>query len=220
MFKRLQYQMPNAIQSLLKGVVWRLPSNAGCSKKSEIERNKSIYLTFDDGPNPDTTPSLLNVLRKNNIKATFFLVGENAEKYPDLVQRIKEGGHIVGAHTYNHLKGWKTSKQQYLDNLLRAEQAIKPNSKLFRPPYGKMTLCQYLQIRKTHTVVLWDLITHDYDKNHTPEMILQAIKRYSRDGSVVVFHDSQKAKDNLFAVLQDAIDFWTEKGYIFQEIKI
>ena len=262
--------MPNVIQSLLKGVVWRLPlSDNKQSGKGEIPQqirnekqvwneeqvlnekqvwnekqvrkekqvrdktnphscegrylngrlvqggDKALYLTFDDGPNPETTPWLLEVLRKNKIKATFFLVGENAQRYPDLVRQIKADGHIVGTHTYNHLKGWCTPTCEYVLNIKKAEQAIQPNSVLFRPPYGKMSIQQFLEIKKEHTIVLWDLITHDYDKNHSPEMILKAIRKYSRDGSIVVFHDSLKAQANLFAVIGEAIDFWKDTGYEF-----
>lgn len=234
--------MPNAVQNLLRGVVWRLPFTAvrdferqngkgeipqQARNEEIVKRNdgvvrnekKLLYLTFDDGPNLETTPLLLDLLRQNEIKATFFLVGENAQRYPELVEKIKSEGHTVGTHTFNHLKGWKTSTKNYLENVRMAERAVEPNSNLFRPPYGKMSIRQYLQIRKMHTIVLWDLITHDYDRAHSPEKIMQAVRKYSRDGSIVVFHDSLKAKDNLFAVLQEAIDFWTEEGYEFQPIR-
>lgn len=184
------------------GALWR-------KKGSE----KVIYLTFDDGPIPQITQKVLAILDSYGVKATFFCVGGNVEKYPDEYNRILDSGHRVGNHTHNHIKGFNHTKDAYLKNIQKAATFI--HSDLFRPPYGQITPAQLRLLKQTHTVVLWDLITRDYNAKLSPEYIMGKIKTMSRNGSIVVFHDSVKAEKNLFAVLPQAIEFWKKEGYQF-----
>lgn len=193
----------NSLRLFYRGAVWRI-------NKEE----KAIYLTFDDGPVPEVTPAVLDILDKYGIKATFFCVGDNVTKHPDVYAEVLRRGHHVGNHTHNHLKGFECSTEHYLNNVEKAAGVI--NSKLFRPPYGRVTPKQLKLLCKQYKVVLWDLITRDYNKKLSPEYIMKIIKRLSRNGSVVVFHDSIKAHENMFAVLPQAIEFWQKEGYQFK----
>lgn len=187
------------------GAIWRIK-----------QREKTIYLTFDDGPIPEVTPLVLDILDKYNIKATFFCVGENVYKHPDVFEEVKRRGHHVGNHTYNHLKGFVTSLENYMDNVQKADEQI--HSHLFRPPYGRIKRSQLHALTKKYRVVLWDLVTRDYNKKLSPEFIMKNVRRLSRNGSVVVFHDSLKAEKNMLAVLPQAIEYWQSKGYQFDTL--
>jgi len=162
---------------------------------------------------PEVTPLVLDLLDEHNIKATFFCVGENVQKHPDTFAQVMSRGHKVGNHTFNHLKGFSVTDEEYYDNIDKAAELI--DSKLFRPPYGRITGKQMKKLRDRYTIIMWDVITHDYNKNLSPETIMRTIKRYSRNGSLVVFHDSIKAKENVLAVLPLAIEYWKSKGYTF-----
>lgn len=208
---RIIYQIPSAIQHLYRGVVWRILQ----------PQQKTVYLTFDDGCIPQVTPKVLDILRQYNIKATFFLVGENISKHPELLQQIISEQHSVGCHTYKHLKGTKTPINQYLESIEATDRLIRQSggqTGLFRPPYGKITLRQKRVISQSHKIILWDLITHDYNKNYSPQKILNAIQKYTRNGSIILFHDSIKAQDNMLAVLPKAIEYLLSQGYKFQTI--
>ena len=174
---------------------------------------KVVYLTFDDGPCPHTTPLLLDILERNNIKATFFCVGDNVRKFPDLFAELKRRGHHVGNHTMHHLKGFRVDYQTYIDDVAEADGYI--DSILMRPPYGRIKWSQLHTLRQKYTVVFWDVITRDYNACLTPEQVLRIVKRYTRNGSIVVFHDSKKASKNMLAVIQPAIDFLKSEGYDF-----
>lgn len=174
---------------------------------------KVIYLTFDDGPVPEVTPFVLDILDKFNLKATFFCVGENVQKYPELYTRVINLGHKTGNHTFNHLKGFRVSTDEYKSNVDKAAEYI--DSELFRPPYGRITCRQKRLIQSRFQIIMWDLLTRDYNRKLAPEFIFKNIKQYSRNGSIVVFHDSIKAKDNMLAVLPLAIEFWKNEGYAF-----
>ena len=174
---------------------------------------KVVYLTFDDGPCPDTTPLLLDILERNNIKATFFCVGDNVRKFPDLFAELKRRGHHVGNHTMHHLKGFRVDYQTYIDDVAEADGYI--DSTLMRPPYGRIKWSQLHTLRQKYTVVFWDVITRDYNACLTPEQVLRIVKRYTRNGSIIVFHDSKKAAKNMLAVIQPAIDFLKNEGYDF-----
>ena len=179
------------------------------------KENNNIYLTFDDGPVPEVTPFVLETLQKYNAKATFFCVGENAEKHPDLINRILAEGHIIGNHSFNHLNGWKTSSKIYVENIRKCGLIIR--SKLFRPPYGKITLRQSYMLRD-YKIIMWDVLSGDYNKKMSEETCFRNIKRYARKGSIIVFHDSIKAKKNLFAVLPRVLDHLSHEGYSFVTI--
>jgi peptidoglycan-N-acetylglucosamine deacetylase len=174
---------------------------------------KVIYLTFDDGPVPEATPEVLDILDKYKIKATFFCVGENVQKYPVLYAELLRQGHKTANHTFNHLKGFSTPTEAYVENVQKGATYI--NSKLFRPPHGQITPRQRKILNSQYEIIMWDLITHDYDRKLKPSTILTNIKNYSRNGSIVVFHDSIKAKDNMLAVLPLAIEYWISEGYGF-----
>ena len=198
----MNIQFPRLLRPLWGKVVWRKDPS-----------KKVIYLTFDDGPVPEVTPLVLDLLDEHNIKATFFCVGENVQKHPDTFAQVMSRGHKVGNHTFNHLKGFSVKDEEYYDNIDKAAELI--DSKLFRPPYGRVTGKQMKKLRDRYAIIMWDVITHDYNKSLSPETIMRTIKRYSRNGSLVVFHDSIKAKENLLAVLPLAIEYWKSKGYTF-----
>ncbi len=188
---------------LQQGTLWR-------GNKKE----KAIYLTFDDGPTPRITTEVLDILDRYGIKATFFCIGKNVEKHPDIYQEILQRGHQVGNHTHTHLKGMKCFTSTYLKDIEKASTVI--NSTLFRPPYGQIRLNQIRSLGKQYKVVLWDLVTRDYNPKLSPEYILRKIKTMTRNGSIIIFHDSVKAQKNLFAVLPSAIEFWQKEGYEFK----
>jgi len=199
----MNIQFPDLLRPFLGKLLWR---------KSSSE--KVIYVTFDDGPVPEVTPRVLDMLDEYNIKATFFCVGENVEKYPELYNDILRRGHKTGNHTYNHLKGISVTTEEYVANVHKAAEII--DSRLFRPPYGRINFKQKKILRKEYEIVMWDLITQDYNKNLSPSQILQNIKLFSRNGSLVVFHDSLKAERNMLTVLPRAIEYWNSRGYRFE----
>ena len=199
----MNIQFPDLLRPFLGKLLWR--------KKSS---GKVIYITFDDGPVPEVTPRVLDMLDEYNLKATFFCVGENVEKYPELYQEILRRGHKTGNHTYNHLKGISVPTADYVANVKKASELI--DSRLFRPPYGRINFKQKKALQREYEIVMWDLITYDYNQNLTPNNILQNIKRYTRNGSLVVFHDSIKAERNMLTVLPRAIEYWNSKGYRFE----
>jgi len=198
----MNVQFPDMLRPFLGKLLWR---------KSSSE--KVIYITFDDGPVPEVTPLVLDLLDEYNIKATFFCVGENVEKYPEVYNEVLKRGHRTGNHTYNHLKGASVSTDEYVANVEKASLSIESN--LFRPPYGRIKKDQKKALKPGYEIVMWDVITHDYNSSLSPQTIMQNIRRYSRNGSLVVFHDSIKAERNMLTVLPLAIEYWNSKGYSF-----
>lgn len=169
-------------------MVWDMPANG----------EPTVYLTFDDGPHPTITPWVIDTLRENGASATFFCVGNNVARYPDTYQQILDNGHTTGNHTYNHLNGWKTNNDHYVKNIGQAAHHI--NSRLFRPPYGRIRLSQLRKLKKTNshwTVYMWDILSGDFDKNLTPEQCLENVLTHLAPGSIVVFHDSEKAAERM-----------------------
>lgn len=179
-------------------------------------KEKCIYLTFDDGPIPDVTPQVLNILKKYNIKATFFCVGENIVKHPDIFQLLLAAGHRIGNHTHNHLKGWKTPTAHYLQNIEQCQEFTK--TELFRPPYGQCTPSQFRQIRKNFEIMMWDVITYDFDQQLTPAQCYQNAIKHTTNGSIVVFHDNIKAIPRLYYALPKAIEYWVAQGFEFRTL--
>ncbi|MDC8002117.1 polysaccharide deacetylase family protein [Aequorivita todarodis] len=209
--------MPKFIQRLYPERIWAF------SRKQH-----SVYLTFDDGPIPKVTPWVLDELKKHHAKATFFCIGENVQKHPEIFQRIISEGHSIGNHTFNHLNGWKTATSAYIENVEKAERQMGNNSKfkiqdsrLFRPPYGKITSKQakILQ-RKGFKIVMWDIISYDYDAAISEEKCLQNVLKNIKPGSVVVFHDSLKAEKNLRYVLPKVLGFIGEKNWLCKPINL
>ncbi len=178
------------------------------------ERKNNIYLTFDDGPIPEITPWILDCLKEKHVKACFFCVADNVRKYPDLFQRILDEGHQVGNHTYNHLKGWDCADDQYMENIELADQLIA--SPLFRPPYGRIKKSQLRKVSKKYQVIMWDVLTGDYDKRISPEQCFKNAVQYTRDGSIIVFHDNIKAIDNVKYALPKTIDHLLVRGFRFR----
>lgn len=199
-------QPPLFYRMFFPGGYWRIPS------KDE----KTIYLTFDDGPIPDITDWVLDVLDKYKIKATFFCVGDNVRKYPSIYKEIISRGHIVGNHTFNHLQGIKTLTKNYISNTDKAATLIE--SDLFRPPHGHLRLPQFFKLKKRYRIVLWDVISRDYSKRQSPEQVLDNVKKYARNGSIVVFHDSLKAEKNMKYALPKAIEWLMSQGYVFKTL--
>ncbi|MCB0479891.1 MAG: polysaccharide deacetylase family protein [Flavobacteriales bacterium] len=180
-------------------------------------KEKIIYLTFDDGPIPEVTPWVLDVLKDYEIQATFFCVGENINKHPEVFERLKSGKHAIGNHTFNHLNGWNTPKSIYLDNFNLSEKTHATD--LFRPPYGRILKSQREAITQTHKVVMWDILTGDYDPQRSPLDCLNTCKKYLKNGSIVVFHDSIKAENNLRGSLVQFIEFALSQGFRFEKLR-
>lgn len=174
---------------------------------------KKVYLTFDDGPIPEATPFILDTLKERGIKATFFMVGENAFRYPDLLERVRAEGHAIGNHTYNHMGGAKHSINTYMNNIRKADEIL--HTHLFRPPHGWMKISQYAWLSRKYKVVMWDLVTRDYSRLLTAEDVVNNIKRYARNGSIITFHDSLKSIDKLHTALPESLDWLIANGYSF-----
>lgn len=199
----MTFQVPDIVKLLWKDVVWRMNP-----------AEKVIYLTFDDGPNPQITPQVLDILDEHGVKATFFCVGDNVRKYPDTFSEVTSRGHAVGNHTFNHIKGFKFSTADYVANVQKASEYIE--SRILRPPHGQIKFSQVRALKKNYKIIMWDLITFDYDKNVTPEQISRIVKKQTRNGSIVVFHDSLKAERNVLNTLPVALSFWKNQGYDFR----
>lgn len=193
---------PGLLRKIYKNSLWRMNSD-----------ERIIYLTFDDGPIEELTPWVLDVLKQYNVKATFFCVGNNIHKHNPIFQRLLQEGHRVGNHTYNHIKGWKTKTAAYLENVEQCQQLTQTN--LFRPPYGRIKKKQFSLISQAYTVVFWDVLTHDYDQLISPQICLENSIKYTRNGSIVVFHDNIKAQKNLKFVLPQYIEHFLKLNYKF-----
>ena len=181
---------------------------------------KTIYLSFDDGPHPSITEFVLNELDKYGAKATFFCIGRNVERYPAIFESIIAGGHTVGNHTYSHLNGWKTKTEVYSRDILEARKLI--NSDLFRPPYGRITRKQHKFLtsrEKPFKVIMWSVLSGDFDGGITPEQCCNNVLKNARSGSVVVFHDSDRANDRMRYALPVVLKHFTDKGYLFKKIE-
>ncbi|SFC63765.1 Peptidoglycan/xylan/chitin deacetylase, PgdA/CDA1 family [Flexibacter flexilis DSM 6793] len=189
---------------------------------------KTIYLTFDDGPIPEVTDFVLEELAKHKAKATFFCVGHNIEKHPDVFGRVLAQGHKVGNHTFNHLNGWKTEEETYLENIEACQkqmeaQASEPQyfsqgKKLFRPPYGRLTNLQAQALKPYYRLIMWDVLTADFDQTLSEEKCLRNAIRYTQCGSIVVFHDSLKAERNLRYVLPRYLKYFGRAGWRFETL--
>ena len=181
---------------------------------------EAVYLTFDDGPIPEVTPKVLEILARYDVKATFFMVGENIDKHPEVFRQVVEAGHTIGNHTYNHLKGWETEFHEYMDNVDRCQDVLRIQSTdLFRPPYGKATLQQRRALhQKGYRLIYWDILTRDYNSSVTPEAMLSKIKREVRPGSIINFHDSLKSNERTLAVLPQVIEWLRAQGYTLKTL--
>lgn len=223
---------PSLLKFIFRNWVWRLPS-----------KEKVLYLTFDDGPTPEITEWTLNELKKYEAKATFFCIGKNIAEHPQIFQKIIDENHAVGNHTNNHLNGWKTNTAAYLQNIEDVEKYFEEyatlkavtlsnstplktssvegrNLKLFRPPYGRLTLSQSKNIRKMgYKIMMWDVLSADFDPNVSNENCLENVIRNIENGSIIVFHDSVKASEKLKYVLPKVLEYYSFLGYKFNHIE-
>ena len=199
---------PEFIRHFFKKYTWKLvPEN---------EEDRVIYLTFDDGPIPEMTPGTLDMLKRYNAKATFFCVGDNVRKYPEIYSRILDEGHSVGNHTYNHLNGLRTKVAEYLDNVKLADPLI--NSNLFRPPHGTLKHKQTSELAKERRIILWDVLTKDYDRRISKERCWENVLNTVTPGAIVVFHDNLKAMENQRYALELTLERYSLNGYKFLAI--
>ena len=187
---------------------------------------EAVYLTFDDGPIPEVTPKVLAILEQYGVKATFFMVGENIDKHPEVFEQVVKAGHSIGNHTYNHVKGWKVSTEEYIANVRKWEEAVSHtpytihHTPLFRPPYGRTWLWQRKAVKRLgYEIYLWDVLTRDYNPKRTPEAMLRDIKKQTRPGSIINFHDSLKSNERMLEVLPKAIEWLLSKGYRLEALK-
>lgn len=195
---------PYPLRMIYPSLIWRFSVSA-----------KMLFITFDDGPVPFITPWILDTLKSYGAKATFFCVGENVTRYPEIYHRILSEGHTAGNHTYNHLNGWKTRTAAYLDNITKCSAVVKSN--LFRPPYGKLKRKQIRSsyLHDNYRIIMWDVLSYDYDQKVSPEKCLQNVLKYAREGSVIVFHDNIKAEKNLRYTLPQVLEYYSKKGFTF-----
>ena len=194
---------------------WYYPSLLWNKPRNE----KVIYLTFDDGPIPNVTDFVLKTLKVFNAKATFFCIGDNITKHPDVFERVKNGGHAIGNHTFNHLKGWITDDETYIQNILKCQTITQTN--LFRPPYGRIKKSQISNLKSKISnleIVMWDTLSGDFDINLSPEKCYQNVIKHTRNGSIIVFHDSLKAFDRLEYSLPRVLKYFSEKGFTFSTL--
>ena len=196
-------QPPQFFRQLYPRACWRMNAS-----------ERAVYLTFDDGPIPEVTPWVLDILDKYKVKATFFMVGDNVRKHPDEYKMVVERGHRIGNHSHNHLKGFAETTDHYLANVDMASCYISSN--LYRPPHGIMRMSQYRALSKRYRIIMWDLVTRDYNPKLTGEQGLGKVKRYARPGSTIPFHDSLRSVHNLHYALPRAIEWLLAEGYEFK----
>ena len=203
------------MRALYPNFIWRIPT-----------KKKEIFLTFDDGPIPEVTEFVLEELKKYNAKATFFCIGGNIEKYPDIFQKIVNQQHTIGNHTFNHVRGWDVEDDYYIDNFNECSREIfkqipNPKSQIpnfFRPPFGRIKRSQAKVILKTHKIVMWDVLTGDYDQSISQERVLSKTLQYTQKGSIVLFHDSIKASKNMIYALPKVLEHFSEQGFVFKSL--
>jgi len=201
---------PWLLKKLYPGLVWNLNRTERC-----------IFLTFDDGPVPIVTPFVLKNLKQHNAKATFFCIGDNVQKHPDIFKEVKADGHSIGNHTFNHLRGWKTEDDTYLQNFLKCNESLTTKTSLFRPPYGRIKRNQIKLLKAAKPglqIIMWDVLSGDFDMTLSPEKCLQYTLKHTENGSIVVFHDSLKAFNRLEYVLPKALEHWSKEGYKFMPL--
>jgi peptidoglycan/xylan/chitin deacetylase (PgdA/CDA1 family) len=211
----IPHRTPAILPFFFPTLTWRIATN-----------EKELFLTFDDGPIPGPTEFVLDILKQRKVGATFFCIGDNVRKHPEIFKQILAEGHAIGNHTFNHLSGWKTARRKYMENIRLCESEIlksinlpdKNSRYLFRPPYGRIPI----GIKKNlpeYRIVMWDVLTHDYDREMPPETCLNKSIEATRNGSIIVFHDSLKAEKNMTYVLPRYIDHFLERGYKFKSLE-
>ncbi len=208
------HRVPFFLPWLYPNLVWRIPTS-----------EKELFLTFDDGPVPGPTDFVLETLKKYSSKAAFFCIGDNVRKHPDTFKKVVNDGHAIGNHTFNHVKGWSVSLKKYVENVDQCDMELQSSKleaqslKLFRPPYGRITRNQ-IKALSEYKIIMWDVLTIDYNKNVSPESCLQNSIRSTRPGSIIVFHDSLKAERNMSYALPRFIGHFLEQGYVFKALPL
>jgi len=187
-----------------KSLIWNIPT-----------KENTLYLTFDDGPIPHLTMEILAILSDFNAKATFFCVGENAERYPQLIERMQQDGHMLGNHSHQHIKGWKSKVSNYLENIDKASQFIPSN--LFRPPYGQINYQQINLVKQKYKIIMWSVLSGDFDINLSSEQCLFNVLQ-SKPGDIIVFHDNYKAQEKVLDVLPQFLEYFVNKGFSFEHL--
>jgi peptidoglycan-N-acetylglucosamine deacetylase len=217
----IPFRTPFFLSWLYPQLLWRMP-----------DQEKKVYLTFDDGPVPGPTEFVLETLKQFNASATFFCIGDNVRKHTDVFSKVIAEGHSIGNHTFNHLKGWRTPLQAYLDNINQCEtefraslipdsritvnrQLSTDDSQLFRPPYGQITRNQISALKGTYKIIMWDVLSQDYRESMTPDKCIRGTIAATRNGSIVIFHDSYKAERNLMFTLPRYLEYLSDSGYSF-----
>lgn len=202
-------QPPLLYRLLFPECIWRIKRRAG---------KPVVFLTFDDGPIPEQTPWVLDLLDRYGIKATFFMVGDNVRKYPELYEEVKRRGHSHGNHTMHHMQGMKVKSVRYLRDVAEADNLIR--SSLFRPPHGLLRWKQAAALKEHFNIVMYDLVTRDYSKKLTADEVFANVRRYARNGSIIVFHDSIKSGDRMREALPKSIEWLLEQGYEFLPLQM
>ncbi|WP_064196283.1 MULTISPECIES: polysaccharide deacetylase family protein [Emticicia] len=198
------------MRALYPNFVWRKPST-----------DKTIFLTFDDGPIPEVTEFVLETLEKYQAKATFFCIGDNINKHPEVFKKVIKEGHSVGNHTFNHLRGWATEDQQYLENTEKCKAEIEKfgiKTQLFRPPYGRIKRSQARSILSTNEIIMWDVLSGDFSQDLSPETVLNKTIKYTESGSIVLFHDSIKANKRMAYALPKFLEHFSAQGFKFSKL--
>ena len=196
-------KIPKFIQILFPSIIWR-----------QKNYQNNIWLTFDDGPTPKVTPFILNTLKEENVKATFFLVGEQIERQPDLYNQIISDGHVIANHSYSHINSWKSNTLDYLNDIEKC-QKLMPKNKLFRPPYGKISALQIRRLKKKYKIILWDVLSWDFSLSIAPSKVKRNVMKNTKQGSIIVFHNNQKSFQNLTSILKETIQELKQKGFSF-----
>ena len=206
-FNRLVEQPPLLYRLLFPEALWRIKRKG----KAPL-----VFLTFDDGPIPEETPWVLDLLDRYGIKATFFMVGDNVRRHPELLEEVKRRGHSYGNHTMHHMQGMKVRAWRYIRDVIEADALI--GSSLFRPPHGLMRWAQAKAIKEHYNIVMYDLVTRDYSRKLDADAVFDNVRRYARNGSIIVFHDSLKASRNMRSALPRSIEWLLGQGYEFRAI--
>jgi peptidoglycan/xylan/chitin deacetylase (PgdA/CDA1 family) len=203
---------PKLITTLYPDCLWKVNT-----------KEKTLYLTFDDGPIPEVTPFVLEELKTWSAKATFFCIGKNIEANPELFKRIIKEGHGIGNHTYDHLSGWNHTNKTYFENIKKCQDVLTQHSPLttqqfFRPPYGRLKISQYRALKSKYKIVMWDIITFDFDTKTRKSRVLKTVLQHAKPGSVIVFHDSLKAKSKMEYALPQVLEHYSDLGYSFSHL--
>lgn len=203
MSNNLFVKIPKFIQILFPSIIWR-----------QKNYQNNIWLTFDDGPTPKVTPFILNTLKEEKVKATFFLVGKQIEQQPDLYNKIISDGHVIANHSYSHINSWKSNTLDYLNDIEKC-QKLMPKNKLFRPPYGKISALQIRRLKKKYKIILWDVLSWDFSLSIAPSKVKRNVMKNTKQGSIIVFHNNQKSFRNLTSILKETIQELKQKGFLF-----